>query len=53
MIVIVGSEDEVASQIAALADAGVTDFVAGEFATGDDRHRTRSLLKTLTAQASS
>jgi len=52
-VAIVGSEDEVASQITALADAGVTDFVAGEFATGDDRRRTRSLLKTLAAQASS
>ena len=50
-VAIVGTEDEVAAQIAALADAGVTDFVAGEFATGDDRRRTRSLLKTLTAQA--
>jgi 5,10-methylenetetrahydromethanopterin reductase len=52
-VAIVGGEDEVAAQIAALADAGVTDFVAGEFAAGDDRRRTRALLKTLTAQASS
>jgi 5,10-methylenetetrahydromethanopterin reductase len=52
-VAIVGSEDEVAAQIAALADAGVTDFVAGEFAVGDDRHRTRTLLKTLAAQAPS
>jgi 5,10-methylenetetrahydromethanopterin reductase len=51
-VAIVGSEDEVTAQIAALADAGVTDFVAGEFGAGDDRRRTRTLLKTLTAQAS-
>jgi len=48
-VAIVGSEDEVAAQISALADGGVTDFVAGEFATGRDRLRTRNLLKTLIA----
>jgi F420-dependent oxidoreductase-like protein len=46
-VAIVGDEDAVASQISALADCGVTDFVAGEFATGADRERTRALLKTL------
>jgi 5,10-methylenetetrahydromethanopterin reductase len=46
-VAIVGDEDTVASQIMALADCGVTDFVAGEFATGADRKRTRALLKTL------
>lgn len=46
-VAIVGDEDTVADQITALADCGVTDFVAGEFATGDDRRRTRDLLKRL------
>jgi hypothetical protein len=31
----------------ALADAGVTDFVAGEFARGEEHQRTRALLKSL------
>ncbi len=48
-VAIVGDEDTVASQITALADCGVTDFVAGEFATGADRQRTRDLLKALIA----
>ncbi len=46
-VAIVGSEDTVASQIMAMADYGVTDFVAGEFASGSERQRTRDLLKTL------
>lgn len=46
-VAIVGDEDTVASQINALADCGVTDFVAGEFASGADKERTRALLKTL------
>ena len=46
-VAIVGDEDTVAGQITALADCGVTDFVAGEFAGGDERLRTRALLKTL------
>ncbi len=46
-VAIVGTEDQVASQITALADCGVTDFVAGEFARGDERVRTRALLKRL------
>jgi len=46
-VAIVGDEDAVASQIMALADHGVTDFVAGEFGKGDDAVRTRTLLKTL------
>lgn len=46
-VAIVGDEDTVASQITALADCGVTDFVAGEFAAGDERRRTRNLLKRL------
>jgi len=46
-VAIVGNEDQVASQITALADHGVTDFVPAEYAKGDDRRRTRELLKTL------
>jgi alkanesulfonate monooxygenase SsuD/methylene tetrahydromethanopterin reductase-like flavin-dependent oxidoreductase (luciferase family) len=46
-VAIVGNEDQVASQIMALADCGVTDFAAGVFATGDERARTRALLKHL------
>jgi F420-dependent oxidoreductase-like protein len=48
-VAIVGDEDSVAGQIAALADCGVTDFVALEFARHDERRRTRDLLKTLCA----
>src|ERR1700689_479789 len=48
-VAIVGDEDAVAAQVQALADAGVTDFVAAEFARGEDRDRTRNLLKTLIA----
>ena len=50
-VTVAGPEDAVAAQIAALADAGVTDFVAVEFAQGDDRPRTRALLKSLAAAA--
>ena len=46
-VAIVGTEDQVASQVMALADCGVTDFIAGEFARGDERARTRALLKHL------
>jgi 5,10-methylenetetrahydromethanopterin reductase len=49
-VAIVGSEDDVSSQITALASSGVTDFVAGEFARGDEQLRTRNLLKSLIAQ---
>jgi len=38
--------------ILALADAGVTDFIAAEFARGPDRQRTRSLLKAVIAGSS-
>jgi 5,10-methylenetetrahydromethanopterin reductase len=48
-VAVAGPEDAVAAQIAALADAGVTDFVAVEFAQGDDRPRTHALLKSLAA----
>lgn len=46
-VAIVGDEDHVAAQISALADCGVTDFVAGEYAPADQRQRTRDLLKSL------
>jgi 5,10-methylenetetrahydromethanopterin reductase len=46
-VAIVGAEDIVSAQIMALADAGVTDFVAGEFARGEEHQRTRTLLKSL------
>ena len=46
-VAVVGDEDTVATQIQALADAGVTDFVAAEFARGQDWERTRGLLKSL------
>jgi 5,10-methylenetetrahydromethanopterin reductase len=48
-VAIVGDEDAVAAQILAFAQAGVTDFVAAEFARGQDRERTRSLLKKVIA----
>ena len=50
-VAIVGDEDSVGAQISALADAGVTDFVAGEYTTGDDGARTRAFLRTLVAGA--
>jgi 5,10-methylenetetrahydromethanopterin reductase len=46
-VAIIGDEDAVGSKVMALADAGVTDFVAGEFARGEDAQRTRALLKSL------
>ncbi|HEX3492085.1 MAG TPA: TIGR03564 family F420-dependent LLM class oxidoreductase [Streptosporangiaceae bacterium] len=49
-VAIAGDEDTVAAQISALADAGVTDFVAGEYARGAERQRTRDLLKSLIAR---
>jgi 5,10-methylenetetrahydromethanopterin reductase len=46
-VAITGDEDTVGAQIMALAGTGVTDFVALEFARGEDRQRTRDLLKSL------
>jgi 5,10-methylenetetrahydromethanopterin reductase len=46
-VAIVGDEDAVDAQISALADAGVTDFVAGEYTPGADGARTRTFLRTL------
>jgi 5,10-methylenetetrahydromethanopterin reductase len=48
-VAIVGDEDTVASQISALAGYGVTDFVAGDYARGEEKDRTRKLLKALIA----
>ncbi len=48
-VAIVGDEDTVAAQITALADGGVTDFIASEYARGDEQQRTRHLLRTLIA----
>jgi len=46
-VAIVGDEDAVSAQISALAEAGVTDFVAGEYTTGAEGSRTRAFLRTL------
>jgi F420-dependent oxidoreductase-like protein len=46
-VAIVGDEDAVGAQIRALSDAGVTDFVAGEYGRGEDGARTRALLRSL------
>jgi 5,10-methylenetetrahydromethanopterin reductase len=46
-VAIAGDESSVEAQIRTLEQAGVTDFVAGEFASGDDQRRTRDLLKAL------
>ena len=46
-VVLTGDEDAVAAQITALAEAGVTDFVAAEYSRGEEQARTRALLKSL------
>jgi alkanesulfonate monooxygenase SsuD/methylene tetrahydromethanopterin reductase-like flavin-dependent oxidoreductase (luciferase family) len=47
-VALVGDEDEVRAGVAALADAGVTDFAATEFtATPADAAATRALLRDL------
>jgi F420-dependent oxidoreductase-like protein len=46
-IAIIGDENAVTTRIEALAEAGVTDFVAGSFARGEEAERTRALLKSL------
>ena len=51
-VAIVGDEDAVAAQIRALADCGVTDFVAAEYAPDTDAPRTRAVLRTLAAELS-
>lgn len=50
-VAIVGDEDAVGEQVEALAAIGVTDFVAGSFATGGDAERTRALLSSLARRA--
>ncbi len=52
-VAVVGDEDAVAAQLQGLADAGVTDFVAVELGRGQDRERTRGLLKKLAAASPS
>ena len=48
-VALIGDEAEVTAGVHRLADAGVTDFVASEFASPDspERARTRDLLKSL------
>jgi len=46
-VALTGDEASVAAQVDGLAQAGVTDFVAAEYARGDDQLRTRALLKSL------
>ncbi len=47
-LAIVGTEPEVRSEIGRLADAGVTDFAAVEFGSGEsETTRTRELLRSL------
>jgi F420-dependent oxidoreductase-like protein len=46
-VAIVGDEDTVAAQLSTLAEAGVTDFVAGEYSVGADGARTRAVLRSL------
>jgi 5,10-methylenetetrahydromethanopterin reductase len=48
-VAIVGDEKVVTDQIRALEEAGITDFVAGLYAGGDDLQRTRELLKAMIA----
>jgi len=47
-VAIVGDEESVARQVRALADVGVTDFAAAEFAqSADEVRRTRDVLRSL------
>ncbi len=48
-VAVVGDEDAVGAQVQALAEAGVTDFVAGEFGRGEEAARTRACLRSLLA----
>lgn len=45
-VAIIGDEDEIAGRLRVLAEAGVTDFVAGEFSR-PDAERTRACLRSL------
>jgi alkanesulfonate monooxygenase SsuD/methylene tetrahydromethanopterin reductase-like flavin-dependent oxidoreductase (luciferase family) len=46
-VAMVGDEATVRGQIEALAEAGVTDYIAADFSRGDDAPRTRALLKSV------
>ncbi|RBO96040.1 LLM class F420-dependent oxidoreductase [Nocardia puris] len=46
-LALIGTEDEVAARIRAIADAGATDFVAAPFTRGESAKRTRALLTSL------
>lgn len=46
-LAIVGDEDSVRAQLESLAKAGVTDFIAGEYARAPEAARTRDLLKSV------
>jgi hypothetical protein len=46
-VAIVGDEGTVEKQVRALADVGVTEFVASIFGTREERTQTRALLRTL------
>lgn len=48
-VAIAGDEETVTSEIRALEDAGVTDFIAAEFTEGADGARTRDVLRSLVA----
>lgn len=50
-VAIVGDEDTVTEQIAAVGDAGATEFVGAIFGDAAERDRTFSLLTTLTKNA--
>ena len=52
-VTIVGDEEAVAQQIGAMAEIGVTDFIAAEFSRGDEAERTRETLAGLAAQSAS
>jgi alkanesulfonate monooxygenase SsuD/methylene tetrahydromethanopterin reductase-like flavin-dependent oxidoreductase (luciferase family) len=46
-VAIVGDEATVEKQVRALADAGVTDYVASIFGNREERDTTRALLKSM------
>jgi 5,10-methylenetetrahydromethanopterin reductase len=46
-VAIVGDETAVKEQVLALADTGVTDFIAAGFGSSDERRRTRGFLESL------
>ena len=51
-VAIVGSADEVTERIGALADIGVTDFVAAEFAAdADEAAATRAALRGIVSRS--